>query len=376
MRNSPKSYLKYYLGLKKEKLFNLEEIKQKTEIINTLPFAKQTRSPEVLFTNDSTELYVYIEKVKTNNFDGFLGFGTNETTNKLEFDGYVNLQLINNLSFGETFLLSYKSDEIDQQTFNANLNLPYLFGLPIGTELELNIFKKDTTFTTTQQSANIFYQLDQHQRVYAGINSQQSNNLIDENTTNNVEDFDSFFFTTRYEYQKRQENNLLFPINFSAYLQLGFGNRTFESSKEEQQTWSVTVSKIFNLNPSNSIYIRGVSSALISDMYFSNELLRFGGINSIRGFEENSLLASLYGLINTEYRYQLSPTIYVHSVLDAAYLDDNLSNIEQKLFGLGFGFGIFTKAGLLKFVYANGKFEDQKFEFSNSKVHISLTATF
>ena len=152
--------LKHFLKIKKGNTFSIDAIKNKTQALNNLPFANQIKDPEVLFTSDSTTLYLYLEKQKSNNFDGFLGFGTNEETNKLEFDGYLNLNLSNNLNYGESLSIIYKSDENEQRTFEANLNLPYLFNSPLGTELELNIFRKDTTFSITNQTANLFYQIN------------------------------------------------------------------------------------------------------------------------------------------------------------------------------------------------------------------------
>ena len=79
-----------------------------------------------------------------------------------------------------------------------------------------------------------------------------------------------------------------------------------------------------------------------------------GHINSIRGFEENSLFASRVGVICTEYRYLVAPSLFLHSVIDAGYMQDLQLN-EETLFGFGFGFGLRTNAGLLRFNYANGK---------------------
>ena len=112
---------------------------------------------------------MYIEKAKSNTFDGFLGFGTNEDTNKIEFDGYLNLNLTNNLNYGETLKLLYKSDENDQQTFDANVSMPYLFKSPIGVELNLNIFRKDSSFVTDRQSAKINYQINAKHVVGVGL---------------------------------------------------------------------------------------------------------------------------------------------------------------------------------------------------------------
>ena len=62
--------------------------------------------------------------------------------------------------------------------------------------------------------------------------------------------------------------------------------------------------------------------------------------------------------------------------MDASYFENKITDQKEKLYGLGFGFGIVTKAGLLRFNYANGKSENQKFKFSNSQIHLSLTSLF
>ncbi|RZV56504.1 MAG: hypothetical protein EX254_10650 [Flavobacteriaceae bacterium] len=372
----PRSFLKRYLKINRNEEFNLTEVKTKTEELNELTFASQIKSPEVLFTKDSTTLYIYLEKRTSNTFDGFLGFGTNETTNKIEFDGYLNLNLINNLNFGETLQLRYKSDEIDQKTFNAQVELPYLFGSPIGTQLELNIFKKDSSFSTTNQIAKIFYQLNSKSKVYGGISSTQSNDLLNGMSTTLFDDYDSLFYNLSFSYVSREKFEELFPINFFFDSEIGFGNRTVNDLRMNQSNIIFDTYKIFNLNQTNSIYLRSNGSFLFSDDYLFNELFRFGGINSIRGFEENSLFASLYALLNTEYRHKLSNNIYINSIIDAAYYENDLQGIKEKLFGFGFGIGILTNSGLLKLNYANGKNENQKFNISNSKVHISLKATF
>lgn len=374
--NFSKSYLKHYLKIKPNETFSIITIKEKTKLLNQLKFAREIKSPEVLFTKDSTTLYLYIEKLKSNTFDGFLGFGTNEDTNKLEFDGYLNLNLNNNLNYGESFNLIYKSDANDQKTFRANLNLPYLFGTPIGTELALNIFKKDSSFTTVNQTARVYHQLNAKSKVYAGITATQSNNLLSESTALLIDDYDTNFYTLAYQFTNFKASNTLFPINTSIYLEGGLGKRKFTGSTEKQSSAHLDVFKIFNLNQKNSFYMRLNSSGLFSDTYFENELLRFGGINSVRGFEENSLLATFYGVINTEYRLQLNNNIYIHSIIDFAYFENKITIQKEKLYGFGFGFGVLTKAGLLKFNYANGKAENQQFKLSNSKIHISLVADF
>lgn len=369
----PPSYIKHFLGIKIRKSFRLERIKSQMELLNQLPFAQQKRPAEVLFTKDSTSVYLYLEKIKSNRFDGFIGFGTDETTGKIEFDGYLDLNLINNLNFGESLKLNYKSDEIDQKTLDIALQLPYLFGTPLGSTLNLNIFKKDSTFTTAQQGIKLFYQLNENQQLGLGIRLQQSN--ANTNTSDAfVEDFDSQFYEINYNYSKRQKTDLLFPVQRQFEMSVAFGKRSAASELNQRQI-RLKGFQILNLNPKNSIFLKVHLEELQSDQYLLNELLRFGGITSVRGFRENSLFATRLGLLCSEYRYRLSPGLFVHSVMDAGYFQD-ANNTNYQIFGFGFGFGLRSNGGLLRLTYANGKTKNIPFDLSESKVHLSFTSTF
>ena len=372
--NFPKSYLKRFLKIKRNQSFNLTDIKLKTEVLQNLPFAQQIKNPEILFSKDSTTLYLYLEKSKSNSFDGFLGFGNNEYTNKIEFAGYLNLNLINNLNFGETFNLIYKSDDDEQRTFKINTSLPYLFKSPIGLNLNLNIFKKDSTFSIVNQSAKLFYQINAKNKISGGISAIKSDHLLNSNNEL-IKDYNSTFITTSFEYNNNS-NNYLFPLKSYFFIEGSTGKREMDNINHNQTSISFKTFKIFNLNNKNKVFVNLNGETLLSDNFLTNELKRFGGINSIRGFEENSLLASLYTVVNSEYRYLLSNNIYLHSIMDAAYYENDINQIKEKLFGFGFGIGILTKAGLFKFNYANGLIENQPFKLNNSKIHISLNAMF
>ena len=370
----PRSFIKHYLGIKTNIPLDLKTIQTKTETLDQLSFTNQLRPAEVLFTQDTTSVYLYLEKNKSNRFDGFLGFGSEETTGNLELNGYLYLNLVNNLNYGESFVLNYRSDENDLKTFESKLTLPYLFKSPIGSELKLNIFKKDSTFTTAEQSVNLFYQLNPKQRLFVGIKTAQSNALepIESST---IIDYKTNAYELRYTYQNRTPKDLLFPVKSQMEVRFSRANRKTSALKTNQNIYLIKAAHLFNLNKSNSLYINLNAQGIDSKNYVSNELLRFGGIRTIRGFEENSINASSFGVLASEYRLRLSPSLYVHSIIDAAYFNTPIKS-DQKLVGIGFGFGLLTEAGLLKFNLANGQLENQNFRFSDSKVHLSLTATF
>ncbi len=372
----PRSFLKHYIKIKPSQTFNLDAIKKKSEKFRDLRFVTEAKAPEILFSKDSTTLYLYLNKTKSNSFDGFLGFGTNDKTNKLDFNGYLDLNLTNNLNYGESFKLLYKGEQNEQKLFETNLTLPYLFKSPIGLDLALRIFNKDSSFITVNQSAKIHYQINPNQKVSTGILSIQSNNLLNINTSSSIVDYKSNYFTLAYQFLKRQSQNTIFPIKTNVSIETNFGKRKQTSQTEQQSLIALDAYKIFNLDPKNSIFLRTQGTTLNSNTYLENELIRFGGINSLRGFEENSIYATLYGLINTEYRFLLNNNLYVHTLTDAAYLENKITATKQKLFGYGIGFGLFAKTGLFKLNYAIGHTENQDFNFSNYKIQISFISSF
>ncbi|GEQ85625.1 membrane protein [Patiriisocius marinistellae] len=370
----PKSFLKYYAGVKKGKVFDQKKITEQNNTLSSLGFINTLKTPEALFRKDSTVVYFYLEKRNYNNFDGILGFSTNEETNKLELNGYLNLELNNNLNYGEQLLFNYKADGNDQRNFRIKTTLPYIAKTPLGISLELKIFRRDTTFSNTSQSVNVTYQLKPRTNLTIGYLGKSSSNLLDETLTN-IENYKSKFVTLGLNYVKIQKS-ILFPVKTNILLNLGQGRKTTETNTENQSIIENDISHILPLNDKNSIFIRNNTNVLFSETYLTNELFRFGGIQSIRGFTENSIDATFFSVINTEYRYLLNSSSYIHSIIDLAYFENNVIEQKEKLFSFGLGIGVLTKAGILSLNIANGNIDNQDFKFSNTKIHVSLTSRF
>lgn len=371
----PKTYLKRFTTLKKGATFNQEELLKQNARLNSLPFASATKEPEALFTKDSTTVYFYLERQNTNRFDGFLGFASNQENDRLRLDGYIDLQLTNNLNYGETLLLNYKSDGEDQSQLNATITLPYLLKSPIGLEANLSLFRKDSTFSTTSQKINLLYQVSPSIKTGAGYQFIQSENLQETLDINdNTIDYTTNKFIVSANYLKNQ-NDYFFPIKATFSTNASLGNRETDI-KERQIGLEVEGSNAIILNKKNSFFLKGTLRSLWSSNYVTNELYRFGGITSIRGFEENSIFANFLGTLNTEYRYVLNQSLYIHSLLDLAYFENDVTSQRSKLFSFGLGAGIRTKAGVLRVIIANGKNENQNFDFNNTKLHFQLAIRF
>ncbi|KOS08311.1 hypothetical protein AM493_10600 [Flavobacterium akiainvivens] len=366
-----KNITKQYKG----KTFNKNNLQRVYNDFNSLRFVTLPRYPEILFKQDTTKVYVYLQKANANTFDGFVGFGNDDTSNKVRFNGYVDLALNNIINGGEKFNLYWKSDGNQQTTFNLGTELPYLFKTPIGAKASLKIFKQDSTFQNTMTDLNLGYYFSYNSKLYLGYQRTQSVDIQNADTSS-LTDYESTFFTSTYEYAAFSIDDFLFPQKTTLQLKGGLGSRDSNTGNQSQYFGQAFASHNLYLNKKNIINLKSHSYYLKSDTYIINELYRFGGINSIRGFNENSLQANLFTALMAEYRYVLSPGLYIHSITDYGYFQDKASNIENNLLSLGFGFGLLTKNGLFNIVYANGTTKDQSIKLSNSIVHISFKASF
>ena len=58
----------------------------------------------------------------------------------------------------------------------------------------------------------------------------------------------------------------------------------------------------------------------IGETMFQNELFRIGGLKTLRGFDEESIFASVYSIFTLEYRFILEQNSYYYMCLAMAHI--------------------------------------------------------
>jgi hemolysin activation/secretion protein len=164
----------------------------------------------------------------------------------------------------------------------------------------------------------------------------------------------------------------------------GLGKRdltnTANPETQKQLSASINWNYTINLTQKNNIILQSNSYLLKSKNILQNELYRFGGFNSLRGFNENSLQASIATVLQTEFRTNLNNQLYFHTILDYSLAKDESNSLPNtnttSRLGIGFGIGLQTKNGVLKLALANGVTLEDKFNFQNSIIHLSYNVKF
>jgi hypothetical protein len=371
----PEIYLDHFLKLKNNTLFNRNKLDKASELITILPFVTEIKPPEVLFTKDSTIVYLYLKKKASNKFDGLVGFTSKEDGKGISFNGYLDLSLNNVLNSGESFTLNWKNNGDERQVFNLSTMIPYIFNSRFSPEVALNIYKQDSTFINTKTKFLLPYLIDERNAVGVSLYTETSSNLLTNIINNDIDNFNTIFYGINYKYQI-PNNQFLFPIKFNIFSEVLTGNRKTDGNSLKQSKIYFKTDYLWSLNFKNHIYLQNETSTLLSDNILTNELFRIGGVNSIRGFDEESIFTSTYSYFTIEYRYTPNNNSFLYSITDVGYIDNKITNQSSQIYSLGLGYAFTTKLGMLNLSYALGKFSDQPFDFDNSRFHLKIISFF
>lgn len=366
----PKNYIKNYLGINKTKPVNLVALKKIDTLINELDFVSTLRPSKLLFTNKKSELYLNLKKQNVNEFDGFIGF-TNKDK-RIKLSGNLKIQLKNNFNYGESVSIRYVNDESEQETFETNISAPFIFNLPMQLNYNLNYFRKDSTFSNTYQFLKLDYIFDNQFKSGIEYDFRRSNALT---KTINQEDYQSKFVGVSFQNQKflgRKRGN---GWNYLITTKLKLGKRIAENYSSKQLIFEASILKNFFFNDKNNIQARFKINHLKSNNYLENELFRTGGVNSIRGFEENSILTNSILLMNLEYIYGLNDELSVYPLLDLMHAVNKLQDVSENLYAFGLGIKIEKKNYKLNLNYAMGGVYKKANQNLKGKISIILSTS-
>lgn len=383
-----KGYIKHGLGLKKGKIYNEAELKKISERMSYNLFVEEIRAPQTLFNTDSTTVYLYVKKVKSNLFDGVLGFG-NDANGDFRLNGNVKIELNNNFNGMEKIRLNWIATADKSTTLDLNVRVPYLFRSAVGTQTNFNMYRKDSVFVNTKIEERLFYQISMNSNLGLNLSYESSNFVLDEYPEMALlyDDFNKSGIGLSYEFFQPSQNRLL--EGKSGISMVGKALRrksqeidptTEEITKFDIPQYEVGLNAfyIFKLFPKHLLKTQIEGYGLFGDeaFYTENELYRIGGFGSLRGFNEESIFASAYGIGSVEYRFMPNDGFYVALFGDYGFVENKANDVNENFLGIGTGISFLTQLGVFNLSYAVGKQSDNAFDFRNSKIHFGILTRF
>jgi len=392
-----KTFLMKYLGLKQGMPYNEALLASISGKLRQLPFLKEKEGMVVRLTPRTNKLILSLDRKNASQFDGIVGILPNPVTNKAIITGDLKLKLVNGvLRSGETIDVEWRRLQSQTQDVQAKLIYPYLAGTPIGTDASLKIYRKDTSFIDVNWSGGIQYYLKglNHLKIFY---KQRDSRLLGTASLRNISGLPDYadIITRAYgigsvienlDYRFNPGKGLSFAVNIQTGNKIIQKNdRLPESVYEGLLLRSLQFQGEFHLNayiPLGGLHVLklGLQGASIfgNGVIFKNELFRFGGLKTLRGFDEESLFASTYIIPTLEYRYRFSENSAILVFGEGAWYENNSnrSYIQDLPISVGAGINLDTKAGILTMHYAIGNQFNNGFDLRSGKIHIGLLALF
>lgn len=389
-------FLYGYLGIKPKKVFNGNKFKNADKLLRDLPFMELTRPTETILNSQSAQLKIYARKLNTSFFSGILGFQPGSGVGgRLQLTGDVQLKLWNILDHGEQIHLEWKRIANGTQSAHAYLMYPYILGTPLAVWGQFDFFRRDTSFQTLEFGAGVDYLWYGNNKFRVGYLRQQSrlierssyisSNTLPPDIDMNWDKLNIHFDFSRYDYRFNPTKGFKILANFQPgirrikpiielpdSLYAGFPLRSF------QYYAALEWEQYIRIHNKWTFFYQSKFAYQYNTSRFYNELMRIGGNNSLRGFDEASIYTNGYAISNLEFRFLFERNSNIFVFANGGFAEQALTTQYQAMWLYGFGAGLRfgTKIGILNLAYGLGAKNNEPIKFSNSKIHVGFSGIF
>jgi hemolysin activation/secretion protein len=229
-------------------------------------------------------------------------------------------------------------------------------------------------------------------KFLAGLQNSQTGFTISANTTQLPPNLENRYVFYGLGYEWNNLDDIFLPKNgYQLLVNIQTGNKTIvplpflpDTLYQNIQLRSLQTAislqsnyyKMFSAK--KGVFFRLETATLLNENLLLNELYRLGGLQNLRGFNQNFFFASSYLLTNLEYRFFWEQEAYFSVFYDQAFLQTKIlqEKSRENPFGVGLGVNFRTKGGVFSLNYALGKSKMQEFSVARSKVHFGFVSRF
>lgn len=405
-------FLQRYLEIPQGSIYQKQKLLNISSRLLQLPYLFEEQKWNMTYLGTGSIVNLYLKERKSSQINGLVGFlpTTDEAgRNKLLVTGDFNLNLKNGFGLGEALSIVFQQIQVQSPRLQLGYQQPFLFGSPIGADFSFDGLKKDSSFLNINlqlgiqyafggnRSAKIFYQQFISNLLTVDTNTVRNSkrlpDQIDQTTSNIGLEYE--WYNTDYRFNPRKGFDV--KLTGSAGIRKIRANNNITSLKDPlnpafnyQALYDSvgTRAYTFRLKASVARYFKtgkqttfktAVHAGLVqSPRIFRNELYQVGGFRLLRGFDEESIFASAYAVLTTEYRILIGLNSYLYAFADGGLVRNNsqFANTSNKLLGAGFGLAFETKAGIFNIAFAAGKRNDLPFNLRQSKIHFGYVNFF
>ncbi len=400
-------YLYNYLGIKLGDPYNEALVLKIPDRLRELPFLNITQSFKVIFLEKNCKILLYIDNKKASQFDGVVGIvpnsnapavtGGNPTVSKVQATGEAHLRLNNSYGKGELFDLKWQEPQPQTQDLKVQFNYPFIFKSPFGLDFKFSLFKQDTSYLNLDENLGLQYLLSGGNFLKV-FYEHTSSTIISARGLDSITVLPSFadIATNHYGLGYRSEK-LDYRLNprkgYTFEASASIGIKTIHKNSQinaevydslhmvsNEYRAEYTFDYYFPLSQRNVIDIGAKGGYINTRDLFQNEIFRFGGLKTLRGFDEQSIYASNFEIWKIEYRYLMEQNSFLFIFYNQAWYQNKMRNYSgintDTPYGFGVGSTFQTKLGIMSISYALGSQFNSPIEFKSGKISFGLVNYF
>lgn len=371
----PKRFIKNFEKEFKGKTYDDRNLLRLNQSLQNHPFVLLEKPPQTLFKRDSTQIFLFLQKKKSNTFDGIVGFG-NDKNEKFTFNGSLNLNFRNMFNSFETVNVFWQRNPDRGQTFDLKTDIPYVANSNIGLTLNVNVFRQDSTYANFKFLPGAYLNLGSRQKI--GLRGTFETSAVTDSLYSVGRDFNKKGLGIWYELTEPTEIALFqHKTRIRAEADLITTTYAAKPTAHRQNNFFFSGERNFAVKGNHYLNLRGETALLNSEATLAaNEQLRFGGWNSMRGFNESTLLADFYYFGTAEYRYLVGEQAFFDIFGQYGGLNNKALGEKPQLYSVGLGFNFFLPIGLMSFQIANGNLFGNPLKFGDTKIHWGVISKF
>lgn len=390
-------FLGNYLGIRLGDLYDHSRIDRVGQSLAALPYMRVAEAPKLTFQNSEATLHLKLAKRRVNQIDGIIGFLPDANNdNELLITGQFDVLLHNPFGSGKKIGLHWRRQNVESQTLNLEYEHPNLLKSPVSGRLAFDFLKQDTTFTTRDLYLELSYRVGAAGHFTVFTRQQAANRISNVGLSEvtvlpEVLDFDLSAYGLGFRWSNF-DDFFLPKRGIGLSLNASVGNKRISPGsdlptdlltgvdlKNLQYELRWTFEKHSRLTQNLVLFNRFNGGLIFNDQLFRNDAIRLGGLNSIRGFNENFFFATRYGMATMEGRFFFDELSYFSLFTDVAAVYDGFTAVPTTDYpvGLGAGVSFSTNAGIVNFVYALGSSDQAgSLSINQSKFHFGFTSRF
>ncbi len=388
-----KKFLYKYLQIKRGNLYNQQKINKIDNLLKRLPFITLTKPTEVYFDTGNASPQIYANQQKSNQIDGIIGFLPNEVEpNKLLLTGQLSLKLRNLFGTGQHFEAEFQQLKPSNTLLNVEYRYPVLFGSALDVQGNFNFLREDTTFININRQILVSYNFNNLGKLNFSVGLRTSQLGFGQQNKDDVSFAGTSFLNYGLGYEWNNLDDFYFPkngykVNFTGFVgtkniifnpQLSLERYKNIPQNSTQIDIRLQAEKYVSFTPKKVFLAQISAQKLFNDYLLANELYRLGGLQNLRGFNQNFFFVSAYALTKLEYRYFWEENSFFFLFYDQAFTEQRIlgKNTPDNPLGVGLGISLNTRAGLLTLAYALGQSNTENINIARSKLHFGLVSRF